>query len=197
MVAVAEEVKRPERAMPIAIVLTLAVSATLYVSLAFVAISIVPVAELSASEAPIALIYGRTTGYAPATVAAVSVMALLNGALVQVIKAARAIYGMASEGLVPRAAGVVDARTRTPLRATVAVSAIVLALALLLRLEQLAALTSAATLSLFALSNFALCRLKLKGGPAPAFRVPMIIPAAAGLSSLAFIGLGLLGYFAR
>ena len=68
-------------------------------------------------------------------------------------------------------------RTRTPLRATAIVCAVVLILALFTPLDVLAETTSEVLLSVFVLVNAALAWLKLRKVPAPegAFTVPIAI----------------------
>ena len=90
----------------------------------------------------------------------------VNGALIQIIKGARIFYGMSCNGWLPVFFGVVNPRTRTPLRSTLVAGGIVLALALVLPLVSLAKATSAMVLMVFTLVNLALIRIKRRG-PAP------------------------------
>jgi len=61
MVNVAEEVRNPVVNLPRAILIALLVSTLLYMAVALVAITSVPVAELANSDAPLAFIYQRAT----------------------------------------------------------------------------------------------------------------------------------------
>jgi amino acid transporter len=186
MVNVAEEVKDVRRVMPRAIVLTLAITTVLYVALALVAVAVLPVAELAVSEAPLALVYERAGG-SPAVIGLIGIFAVLNGALIQIIMAARVLYGLAAQGWLPAALARINARTRTPLAATALATGVVLALALWLPLVTLAEITSLITLIIFAVVNLALWRLKRRGpGPADAPAIPIWVPVVGGLSSLAF-----------
>ncbi|MCB1746428.1 MAG: amino acid permease [Gammaproteobacteria bacterium] len=174
MINLAEEVQDVERALPRAIVTALAVATVLYVAVALVAVSAVPLAAIAGHEAPLAVIVAAR-GLDPRVIAAVSVVAVMNGALVQIIKAARVLYGLARAGHLPRLLARIEPATRTPAVATVAVGAGVLACALGFDLVQLAALTSAVTLLVFAAANAALIALRRRerrrtgvvdGGPA-------------------------------
>ena len=189
MVNVAEEVKDVTRVLPRAIVITLGVTVVLYVALALVAVRSVPVAELAASGAPLALVYERATGGAPTAISLIAVLATVNGALIQVVMAARVLYGLARQGALPAILGKVNARTRTPWLATAMVSGLVLVLALAFRTAPLAQATSLIVLMIFALVNLALWRIK-RHRPAPpgGFELPIWVPVTAFYVSAVFAG---------
>lgn len=188
MVNVAEEVKNVRRTLPIAIVLTLALTLLLYVAVTVVAVLTVPVAELAASEAPLTLLYERAGGGSPATITAIAIFATLNGALIQIIMASRVLYGLSGQQALPAVLGRVNRVTRTPLAATAVASLAVLALALWLPIETLAQATAMIVLTIFALVNLALIRIKRRGpGPDDAWSVPQILPYCGFLASTAFL----------
>jgi amino acid transporter len=188
MVNVAEEVKDVTRTLPRAIVLTLAITTLLYVALAVVAVRALPVAELAASEAPLALIYERSTGSAPVAIGAIALIATVNGALIQVIMASRVLYGLAAQGLLPATLGRVNRLTRTPLIATALITALVLVLAIALPITPLAQAASAITLSIFALVNLALWRVKRRDPqPLGILVIPSWVPVFGFLTSAGFL----------
>lgn len=196
MVNVAEEVKRVRVTLPLAIVLTLVLTMLLYLSLTAVAVLSVPLGELADSTEPLALVYERAGGRYPAAIRLIAIFATLNGALIQVIMASRVLYGLSRQGALPAALGAVlgrvDARTRTPLIATLLVTAAVLVLALWLPIEALAAATSAVALLVFSLVNLALIMIKRRDPRPPGiWRVPSVIPIAGLLATGAFLGLEL------
>lgn len=174
MVNVAEEVKDPQRTLPRAILISLGVATVLYVLVALVAVLALPLPELTQTRVPLALIYERATGAAPWLISVISLFAVVNGALIQIIMASRLLYGMSREGWLPAIFGRVHDRTRTPLLSTVVITAVVLILALWLPLVTLAKATSYIILILFALIQFALWRIKRR---APA-GYPLWIPVA-------------------
>ena len=190
MANVAEEVKDPIRNMPRAILLAIAISTLLYIAVSVAAVLAVPLDELSASRAPLALMFERATGASPKIMALISLFAVINGALIQIIMAARMLYGMSREGWLPKGIGKVNSRTQTPILATALVSAAVLVLALALPLVTLAKITSFAVLAVFALLGLALARLKRVGPPAPGvFIVPAWVPYASTVAAIALLGL--------
>ena len=153
---VVEEVREPDYAMPRAIGLTLVISVTLYFWVAAIAVLTVPLAELSASPAPLSLVFQQTAGFSPAAISAIAVVATLNTILVQITMATRVIYGMSSRGDLPRFLGQLNRTTATPVLATAAVTLVVLLFAVSLPIEPLAKWTSLATLAVFSLVNVSL-----------------------------------------
>ncbi len=190
MVNVAEEVKNPERTLPRAILLAIVISTALYLAVALAAVLVLPLDQLSASEAPLALMFEQATGASPKVMASISLVAVINGALVQIIMAARMLYGMSREGWLPKGIGKLNARTQTPIFATILVSLAVLVLALALPLVTLAKVTSFAVLAVFAIISLALIRLKRAGPPAGnTYTVPAWVPYASMASALALLAL--------
>ena len=175
---VAEEVREPQRTLPLAIFLTLGLSTLLYVVVVWVALVTVPPAELAQSKAPLALVFERLTGASPRTMSLVAIVATLNGIIVQIIMSSRVLYGLARQGDLPAALGAVNKITRTPLNATAITTGLVLLLAVLLPLQHLADLTSRITLIVFALVNLALIRIKARARPGPpgAYAAPVWMP---------------------
>ena len=81
------------------------------------------------------------------------------------------LYGMSRQGWLPVRLGNIDPRTRTPLFATLLVSAIILFLALCFPLESLAKATSYVILVVFSLVNAALWIIKGRDGDPADIRV--------------------------
>lgn len=189
LVNVAEELDAPQRTLPRAIFLTLALTTALYVLVVWVALVAVPPAELATAKAPLALVFERLTGASPRAMSLIAVIATLNGIIVQIILAARVLYGLARQGGLPSALGRVSPLTRTPLLATGLTVALALMLGLLLPLEQLADLTSRFTLVLFALVNLALIRIKGREDvpTCHGYVAPRWVPWAGLVSCVAFL----------
>lgn len=177
MVNVAEEVRDVERTMPRAILITLVVTTLLYVGVALVAVLAMPVGELARSKAPVSDLFTRTTGLDGRVISVIASIAVLNGALVQIIMVARVFYGLSRQGWLPAVLGRVSGRTHTPVIATAIAGALVLVLALSFPLGTLARITSLIVLIVFALVSLSLFRLKGRGNPATGFRVPRFVPA--------------------
>lgn len=162
MVNIAEEVVEPERNLPRAIFVSLCVSSILYFLVATVMVTGLPADILASSTAPFADLLRYKSDIPPEIVSVISIVAILNGALVQLIMGSRVLFGMADQGDAPGIFASIHPVTKTPVRATVLFGAIILVLALWLPLGTLARLTSLIILSVFILVCLALVVLKLK-----------------------------------
>ena len=103
MVNLAEEIKDVRRTLPAAIVTTLVVTTLIYVIVVLVANLAITPAELGQNDAFLALIYERKTGSNPALINLISIFAVLNGALIQIIMASRVPYGLSAQKWLPAA----------------------------------------------------------------------------------------------
>ncbi len=193
MVNVAEEVRDASRAMPVAIVWTLVLTLAVYMAVAAAAVLVLAPSDLAGSAAPLARVYEAASGRPATLVATVSVLAMINGALIQVIMAARVLYGLAVEGRLPSVLAAVGRRTHTPWIATAVAAVVVCLLAWTVALVELARITSLVTLTVFVMVDAALVRIKLRV-PAPegVRTVPLWVPAVGAVVSAGFLGLELL-----
>ena len=189
VVNIVEEAKNPAKIMPWAIGITLAAVTILYFLVALVALDNLPLGELAASEAPVGLLFERLTGLSPLAITLIAIFATLNGVVIQIIMASRVAYGLARRGNLPAFLGKVNKVTRTPLIATVLVTAAVLVLALFVPLNALAEWTSAIILAVFFLVNLALIRVKWRGEPVAegVFVVPFLVPVIGAISCLCLL----------
>lgn len=198
MVNVAEEVKAVRRTLPLAIVLTLLITTVLYLALASVSVLAVPPTELAASEAPMALIFAHSTGASPVVISIISLFALLNGALIQIIMASRVLYGLSTQRWLHPGLATLHPRTQTPLVTTALSTAVVLVLALWFPIEPLAQATSLVMLTVFAIVNLALWRLKRReSAPAGVIVFPSWVPAVGFVVSAGFVVVAALQLAAR
>lgn len=187
MANVAEEVKRPEINLPLGIFITIAVTVTLYFGIAIVAILALPLDVLSASDAPLSLMFETFTGREATLVSLIALVAVLNGAMIQMIMASRVLFGSARAGWLPAFLGYVHPATRTPVVATAVVALVTLFLALALPIVELARFTSYVILGVFTLVNAALVVLKVRRtSPAAAgVEFPLWVPAVGAAISAA------------
>ena len=130
------------------------------VLIAMVAVLTVPIDRLAKSKTPLAELVTGSGWWSTKGIWIVSMLAGVNGALVQIIMGSRVAYGMARKEQAPAWLGVVNPVTRTPIRATSVVILIILLLALFLPLETLAQITAAILLLVFFSVNLALWRIK-------------------------------------
>ena len=188
IVNVAEEVRNPRRNLPRAIVIALVVTSLFYFVVAVVSIFTLAPTELARTNAPLAEIYRHVTGQRPLVITIISLVSVLNGALIQIIMASRVLYGMSRQGWLPPRLGQVNARTRTPLLATGLVTGVVLLFALWLPLVSLAKLTSYIILIVFTLINLSLWQIKIRAPQPEDIRtVPMWVPIVGFFFSCSFV----------
>lgn len=192
MANLAEEVIEPERTMPRAILLALAIATALYLLVAVTAVLALSRAELAGNDAPLALMYAKATGREPFFIGLIALFAVLNGALVLLIRAARVLHGLSARGWLPAGLGRVHPVRRTPMLATAVVTAATLVLALALPLVSLARATSAAILVVFCLINLALLRIRRRVPAPPGVRgYPAVVPLAGCVLSLLLLAVQL------
>lgn len=189
MVNVAEEVRDVDRTMPRAIILTIVLTSMLYVGVALVALLSVPAGALGQSDAPLADLYASVSGHSPVPVVLIGTLAIVNGALIQIIMGARVLYGLANQGNIPAVFGYVHPRFQTPVVATLVIGGVVIVGSVLLPLETLARLASIVILSVFAVVNLSLIVIKRRDDqPGKThFEVPIWVPVFGGLSSASLI----------
>lgn len=92
----------------------------------------------------------------------ISLIAIFNGALVQVIMGSRVLYGMAEKGIAPKAFAGLNEVTRTPIVASLFFAAVLLLMALYFPITVLAKLTRFIILSIFGLISIGLCAIKVR-----------------------------------
>lgn len=188
MVNVAEEVKDPTKNMPRAILICLLLSGILYIAVAVTSVLVVPLPELINADAPLAKVYETATNKKPVFISIIALFAVVNGALIQIIMASRVIYGMANNGWIPQYFAQVNARTNTPIRATIMVACTIVIFALLFPIVTLAEFTSFLLLIVFSLVNLALIKIKHKSPQPEGITVyPIWIPYLGFITSFSFL----------
>jgi amino acid transporter len=184
MVNIAEEVRHPERTIPRGIVLAFVFSTILYLFVTIVCIVTIPPATLAASDAPLADVYRLATGRSATLISVIGLIAVINGALIQIIMAARIFYGMSRNGWLPKFFGALHQRTHVPVRSTEFAGGLVLLLALTLPLVSLAKATSGIVLIVFVMINLSLVRIKCREPvPVNVRPVPLAVPVIGSLAS--------------
>lgn len=167
--------------MPIGIVTAIGVTTVLYLAIAVTAVSVVDYRDLGDASlgAPLQQITDRAAPWLPGWVFGfITLFAVANTFLINYIMGSRLLYGMARQKLVPAVLGKVHPRTRTPHVAIATLLVLVVALAMIGNISQLAAATSLLLLFTFAIVNSALLVLKRRPDePVGRFEVPAIVPA--------------------
>ncbi len=114
-VNVAEETRDPSRVFPRALFGALAIAGVIYLLVTLTASMVVPTADLSGSDGPLLEVVRQGPLDVPLKLfSGIALLAVANGALINMIMASRLVYGMARRGIVPRAFERVLPSRRTP-----------------------------------------------------------------------------------
>jgi len=187
----AEEVREPERTLPRALLLSVLVTATLYVLVALAVVALVPPEQLAASESPLTVAVAGESPLAARLLGAIALFATANTGLISLIAASRMLYGMAGAGDAPPGLGRLHPRRQTPWAAALVVGGLAIALLPLGGVAAIASVSSFGALVAFLAVNGAVVVLRRRTPDARRpFRVPgavrgvPVIPVVGGLLAL-------------
>jgi amino acid transporter len=180
---VAEECKNPQVTIPVSLMMATAAAAVLYIAVAITAVSVVPWRELAAAPAPLSAVMQKAAPEFPSVVLVfITLFAVANTALVNYVTASRLIYGMSRQGLLPGNLGVVHASRQTPHIAIVVLLLVLVPLALVGSIAELASATVLLLLFVFTIVNGALAVLKMRPGERKgSFEVPLFVPVVGAV----------------
>ena len=187
-VNIAEEVQRPSRNYPRILFTGLAIAGLLYMAVTLLASAAVPTDELASSSAPLVEVGQQgPLGVSPDVFAAITLFALANGALINMIMASRLVYGMSEEGIVPGFFGRVLQGRRTPITAIIFTTVLGLILVSTGDLGDLADTTVLLLLIAFTAVNISVLVLRRDEVNDEHFRAPTIAPILAAIASVVLI----------
>jgi basic amino acid/polyamine antiporter, APA family len=175
-VNIAEETKEPRRSYPFALFAGLLAAGLIYMAVTIVASMAVPTEKLAASDgALLEVVQLGPLAISTKVFSAIGLLALSNGALINMIMASRLLYGMAEEDVLPATFGRLS-RWRTPFVAIVFTTAISAALILTGDLGQLADTTVLLLLGVFIAVNISVLVLRRDPVDHDHFQVPSALP---------------------
>ncbi|MBF6192577.1 APC family permease [Nocardia sp. CDC186] len=183
-VNLAEEVADPRRSYPRALFGALLTAGGVYLLIGFAAGAVVPTDRLANSSGPLLEVVRVAGGVPDELFAVVALVAVANGALLTGIMSSRLAYGMAREGLLPRALGRILPGRRTPWVAIAVTAAASLALALTGEVASLAETLVLLLLVVFTAVNISVLLLRRDPDGAEHFRVPLGVPWLGLISCL-------------
>ena len=187
-VNVAEETEDPARTYPKALFGALAIAGALYLLVTIGASMVVPTDELAKSDgALLEVIRQGPLGIPEKLFSAIGLLALSNGALINMIMASRLLYGMAEEGVVPRPFSRVLPERGTPWFAIAFTTAIAAALVATGDLDDLADTTVALLVGVFAVVNVCVLVLRRETADHEHFRVWTPVPVIGVAISIALL----------
>ncbi|USX17361.1 amino acid permease [Oxalobacteraceae bacterium OTU3CAMAD1] len=179
----AEEVKRPERDLPIGIIGSLAACTILYVIVSAIMTGIVPYQQFLGVDHPVTLALKYAgENWVAAFVDLGAILGMTTVILVMAYGQTRVIYAMSRDGLLPKRLSTVHPRFHTPFFATWLVGIVFGLIAAVVPLNILTELINIGTLAAFSLVAIAVVILRKKRPDLKrAFRCPgvPVIPALA------------------
>jgi APA family basic amino acid/polyamine antiporter len=173
----AEETEDPTRTVPLAMLLSIAITTVLYILVAISALSVLGAGVLAASDAPLADVADEVLGSrARDVVAIIALFSTANTMLLLLVAASRMIYGMARTAALPRFLAFVYPRRQTPVRAIAISMVLASAFAVTGELSFVAGATNFAVYVAFAAACVSLLVLRYKQpGTERPFRVPLTV----------------------
>ncbi|MDF8266262.1 APC family permease [Luteipulveratus flavus] len=184
-----EETKDPAKDMPRGLIGTLAICTVLYLLVCLVITGMVKYTDLS-EGAPISNAFDRVgMSWAGVLIGIAAVAGLSSVILVDIVAMGRIGFALCRDGLLPPSVGKVHERFHTPLRITLATTAVVCLLAAFVKLKTLAEMVSIGTLFAFVVVSIAVAVLRrTKPRMERPFRTPQV-PLLPIVSALCCVGL--------
>ncbi|MDQ4049778.1 MAG: APC family permease [Actinomycetota bacterium] len=187
-VNVAEEARDPSRAFPRALFGGLLIAGVIYLLVTLTASMVVETGQLSGSSGPLLEVVRQgPLGISTKLFSFIALLAVINGALINMIMASRLVYGMSKQRIVPEVFGRVLNERRTPY---VAIAFTTLLAAILIStgdLSDLADTTVLLLLFVFTIVNATVLVLRRDPVEHEHFRAPSILPALGAVVSVALI----------
>src|ERR671910_1110842 len=191
-VNMAEEVKEPERIFPKIMLTGLGITGMIYILVSISAIALVPAGELGTGDAPLLKVVTAGAPDLPVDqiFPLISMFAVANSALINMLMASRLLYGMAKQKVLPPGLGWVLPGRRTPWVAIIFTSALAFGLITVVgRVSQLGGTTALLLLAVFTVVN--ICCLVLRRDPQPEHRhfvAPTVMPILGALFCAYLVG---------
>jgi basic amino acid/polyamine antiporter, APA family len=186
----AEEARNPQRDLPRAVVLSLAIAMVLYIAVSFVLTGIVPYTQLGGDASVSEAFASRGLHWVSIAIAAAAVIGVVSVLFAFTLGAARIWFALARDGLLPAWFAKVHPTYGTPYRPTLIVGIVTAAVAGLFPITQVAELINIGTLAAFIIICASILVLRVRRPELPrGFRTPAVwIVAPLGiLFSLALI----------
>ncbi|HJV45559.1 MAG TPA: amino acid permease [Bacillota bacterium] len=180
----AEEVKNPQRTMPIGIISSLAICTVLYIVVSLILTGIVPYTELGVKNPVAFALQFIHQDWAAGFISLGAIIGITTVLLVMIYGQTRLFYAISRDGLLPKALSRVNPKTQTPVINSWVTALFVSFFAGVVPLDRLAELTNFGTLFAFIAVSIGIVILrKTQPNLKRAFKVPFVplIPILAVL----------------
>jgi len=189
-VNMAEETKNPSKIFPKILLAGLLITGVIYMLVSISAITLVPAEELGEGETPLLKVVQAGAPNFPIWIFGfITMFAVANSALINMLMASRLVYGMSREYVLPPVLGKVHATRRTPYIAIGFTT--LLAFALITFVGEVPALggtTALLLLCVFAVVNVAVLVLRKDPVDHDHFRTPTFLPVVGAITCAFFAG---------
>ena len=177
MANVAEEVKRPKKTIPRAIILSVIITGILYILVSLSVVRVINWEELGQSAAPLAAIAERSLGIQGSiALSAIALFATASTVLITLVAGSRILYGMAHNKSLPLSLGKIHSKTKTPWIAVIGILITSIAFTLIGDIVIVANITVFAVVITFAMINLSVIVLRYtEPNLERSFRVPVNI----------------------
>jgi APA family basic amino acid/polyamine antiporter len=177
MANVAEEVKRPKKTLPRAIILSIIITAIIYILVSLSSVRILNWEELGQSAAPLSDVATKGLGLGGGiTMTAIALFATASTVLITLVAGARILYGMAKAGSLPSIFAKVHSKTGTPWIAVIGIFVTSVAFAFIGDIVIVANIVVFAIVITFAMVNLSVILLRyVRPDEERPFRVPLNI----------------------
>jgi APA family basic amino acid/polyamine antiporter len=193
MANVAEEVKKPSRTIPKAILLSILITGVIYILVSLAAVRVVNWQDLGTSSAPLAAIAERALGSGGhVLLSSIALFATTNTVLITLIAGSRMLYGMSRDKTLPIILGKIHFKTKTPWIAIIGIMITSMAFAFVGDIVIVANITVFAIVITFAMVNLSVIVLRYTE---PTIERPFRVPINIGkFPILPLFGLGMSVY---
>ncbi len=182
-VNMAEETKDPVRIFPKVMLAGLCVTGLIYLLVSISSVALVSPAELSEGDAPLLKVVAAGAPAFPVSVFAfITMFAVANSALINMLMASRLLYGMANERVLPRFLGLVHRARRTPWAGILFTTLVAFGLIWFADLTALGGTTALLLLCVFTVVNVAVLVLRRDRVEHRHFRAPTVIPVIGAVA---------------
>jgi amino acid transporter len=185
-----EESKDPSKIFPKVLLTGLLVTGLIYILVSISAITLVPAAELGEGEAPLLKVVSAGAPSFPLGIFGIITMfAVANSALINMLMASRLVYGMSREGVLPPILGRVHRSRRTPYIAIAFTSLLAFGLVTFVgAVPALGGTTALLLLGVFTIVNITVLVLRKDRVDHEHFRSPTILPVLGAISCAFLVG---------
>lgn len=176
-VNMAEETKDPIKIFPKMMLLGLCITGVIYVLVAISSVALVPPSQLGEGDAPLLkVVQAGAPAFPLGIFAFISMFAVANSALINMLMASRLLYGMAHEEVLPKPLGRILPNRRTPWVAIIFTTLLAFGLIFFADLAALGGTTSFLLLVVFTIANIAVLVLRKDRVDHRHFKAPTIVP---------------------